>query len=352
LTATSDVKVTMLAQSNSACFDIYGYRVRIECDVPGVLNGLADDFAFFAAAASGGEAVIKLEERQPAYDEWSAATACTYTPRNVAYRQDGKTVIDYSGRAVGVHDAQAGSFHLISLDHDLLYEAAYLFLLSQSGEALDRKGLHRIHALGISVRGRAALVLLPMGGGKSTLGSALLRHPEVEILSDDSPLIDGEGTLHAFPLRIGLLPGSETSIPPEQLRAIRRMEFGPKLLVNYKFFADRVSTSAQPALVFLGERSLGEDCTGRPAAQRAAWKPMLVNCIVGMGLFQGMEFIFSRGAGEILRKVSVAWSRLRACRGLLERSQVYHLKLGRNSERNAQVVLEMLAGASKSGPVR
>ena len=42
----------------SQCFDIYGYRVQIQCKVPGVLNGLADDFAFFASEARGDEAAI------------------------------------------------------------------------------------------------------------------------------------------------------------------------------------------------------------------------------------------------------------------------------------------------------
>jgi len=32
-----------------------------------------------------------------------------------------------------------------------LYEATYLDLLSQIGQGLDRRGLHRIHALGIAL---------------------------------------------------------------------------------------------------------------------------------------------------------------------------------------------------------
>jgi hypothetical protein len=326
----------------SVCFDVYGYRVRIESDVTGVLNDIADDFAFFASPVRGDEAVVTLEERVPDYRAWSAASASAYTPRNVAYRQEGKTLIDYSGRALGVHDTRTGSFHLSSLSHDLLYEAAYLFLLSQSGEALDRRGLHRVHALCVSVRGRAALVLLPMGGGKSTLGSALLRHPEVELVSDDSPLVDRKGNLHAFPLRVGLLPDSVGEIPADHLRLVQRMEFGPKLLVNYKFFAERVCPRSEPALLLLGERSLSEDCLLRPASQWEAWKALTTNCIVGMGLFQGMEFIFGRGPSEVFSKGAVALSRLRACRRLLQHCRACHLTLGRNHGLNAECVLKEL----------
>src|SRR5665213_3412834 len=128
--------------SHCAHFDIHGYKVRIECDVAEVLSGLADDFAFFACDGAEAEIVLTLVEQAPDFAPWSNAQATVYTPRNVAYRKDGKSVVDYSGRGIGVHDLQTGSFHLSSLDHDLLYEAAYLFLLSQSGETLDRAHLH------------------------------------------------------------------------------------------------------------------------------------------------------------------------------------------------------------------
>ncbi len=62
------------------------------------------------------------------------------------------------------------------------YEAAYLFLLSRIGEALDQRHLHRIHALALEYFGRAVLAVFPMGGGKSTLGAAMLRFPEIGFL--------------------------------------------------------------------------------------------------------------------------------------------------------------------------
>lgn len=323
-------------------FDIHGYRVRVECAVREVLDGLADDFAFFASDAVTSAVSVQLVEESPDYTRWADARASVYTPRNVAYRWGEQSVVDYSGRGIGVHDLRTGSFRVSSLDHDLLYEVAYLFLLSQSGEALDENGFHRVHALGVSLNDFAALVLLPMGGGKSTLGSALLGHPHIKLLSDDSPLITRGGRIHAFPLRIGLLPGSESKIPSEQLRKIQRMEFGPKLLVNYKYFADRVTATAQPGLILLGERSLGRECSLLPASRWSTWKAMLANCVVGMGLFQGMEFLFGRGPSEILSKARVAMERARACQSLIRRSRAYHLRLGRDIERNAAVVVEAL----------
>jgi len=45
---------------------------------------------------------------------------------------------------VGIHDRSNGNFRLYSKDPDMLYEAAYLFLLSQCGAAFDARHLHRV----------------------------------------------------------------------------------------------------------------------------------------------------------------------------------------------------------------
>jgi len=327
--------------------DIYGYRTEIRCSSQAVLDGLADDFAFFRTNTQSSGRVVELFEQEPCYDELPQSAAAVYTPRNVSYRDATCTYIDYSGRALGIHDRRTGDFRVFSRNRDLLYEAAYLFLLSQAGEALDARHLHRVHALGVNVQDCAALVLLPMGGGKSTLGSHLLQHPDVKLLSDDSPLIDRRGDVYAFPLRIGLLPGAEGSIPASALRKIERMEFGPKLLVSYSHFADKVSRQAKPCLLLLGRRSLGKSCTVQRAGKVAALRAMAANCVVGMGLFQGMEFVFTRGAGELFRKSAVAASRLRASLALIARSQTYYLTLGRDPEENARVTRELLVQAAE-----
>ena len=280
----------------------------------------------------------------PPYAEVPPRAATVYTPRNVSFREQGRTYIDYSGRALAI--LHGGRLDVYSEDADLLYEVGYLFLLSQVGERLDERHLHRVHALGISLDGKAALVLLPMGGGKSTLVSHLLADERVRFLSDDSPFIDRAGTLHAFPLRIGVLPGSEGSYQPHELRTIQRMEFGPKLLLRHEYFAHRVVASAAPAFVFAGRRSLSEKCVIEPISKLAALRALLPNCVIGLGLFQGMEFVFHRNAGEIGSKAAVALSRLRNCIALVRRSSTLRVVLGRDLENNAETLLAFLQGAT------
>jgi hypothetical protein len=116
------------------------------------------------------------------------------------------------------------------------------------------------------------------------------------------------------------------------------MEFGPKFLVNYEYFADRVRSSADPGIVFLGQRSLGADCRIEPAGSWESFKSMSVNCVVGLGLYQGLEFVMTHSPLELLSKTGVAWSRFRNARKLFARSEVYRLILGRDTELNALTV--------------
>jgi hypothetical protein len=324
-------------------YDVYGYRFLLEGDAPDALAALASDFAFFAEEGTGKHApsvTIRIRDESPDYSALPALQASVYTPRNISYKHGDVTIVDYHGRALGRHHRRTGDFEITTRDPDLQYEACYLFLLSQLGEALDRRGLHRVHSVGISLHGRAVLVLLPMGGGKSTLCSELLADPEVRLLSDDSPLIDRNGLIHAFPTRIGLLPGSEAKIPQEFRRTIHRMNFGPKTLVDYRYFASRVGKSAEPGFVCLGMRTLAEDAEIVPISGVKAMRRFFQDCIVGMGLFQGLEFFFQKSPRELLERAPVTLSRSLASAAVIRRSQLVELRLGRDIAGNARKLLE------------
>ena len=323
-------------------FNVYGYRFRVEGDAPDAVAALASDFAFFADAepVTSPVATIRVCSRAPDYASLPPLRATVYTPRNISYRDGDVTLVDYHGRGIGRHHRGTGDFEITTLSPDLQYEACYLFLLSQLGEALDRRGLHRVHAVGISLRGRAVLVLLPMGGGKSSLCTELLADPEVRLLSDDSPLVDTEGGVHAFPTRIGLLPGSAAKIPAEYLRTVDRMSFGPKTLVDYRYFAERVVARAEPGFVCLGSRTLAAQGRITTVSRATALRRFVRDCVVGMGLFQGLEFFFQKSTGELLERAPVAASRLKASWALVCRSQLIELELGRDLAGNARLLLD------------
>jgi hypothetical protein len=327
-------------------FSVYGYRFTLAGNCLLARDGLAEDFGFFPEAGDtawgeAGQVEIELVEGVPDYAGLPACDASVYTPRNVVYRDQGRRIIDFGGRGLGIYDAQAGRFRMVSEDADLVYEAAYLFLLSQIGQALDGHGLHRLHALAMSHRGHSVLALLPMGGGKSTLGASLLRHSAMSILSDDSPFIDRHGNALAFPLRLGMLKGREHEVPEEHRRLVNRMEFGPKYLVNYSYFADRVVSSAKPGLILLGRRTLAREGRLERASYRTAMQAMVPNLIVGLGLFQGLEYLLERSASEIAGKVGLGWSRLRNAHALVRTSETYLFHMGRDLKANAEMVIDL-----------
>ena len=334
----------MSIASGLSAFDVYGFRFLLQGSSAAAVEGVSHDFAFFRSEPAGDETTVEMLDQAPDYDGLPVCDASVYTPRNTVYRNGEQSYLDFHGRGLGVHEPGRRSFRIISRDPHLLYEASYLFLLSQIGEALDKKRLHRIHSLAVSINGRAVLVLLPMGGGKSTLGAYLLRHPDVKLLSDDSPFVDASGRVHAFPLHLGLLAGAESEVPEKHRRLVNRMEFGPKFLVNYESFADRVSPFADPGIVFLGSRTLSRECRIEPAGMGAGIRAIVANSVVGMGLFHGLEFILERSPWELLAKANLGWSRLSNCVRLLRRSQICRLHLGRDLDRNASAVVEFARG--------
>jgi hypothetical protein len=327
-------------------FSVYGYTFVLTGNCDFARQGLTEDFGFFAdkaqtVASQLRPVEVELVEGAPDYDCLPVCDAAVYTPRNVVYRHQGRRIIDFSGRALGIYDAKESRFRIVSEDPHLVYEAAYLFLLSQIGQALDGRGLHRLHALAMSHRGRAILVLLPMGGGKSSLGASLLRQSEMSILSDDSPVIDRAGNALAFPLRLGMLKGHEHEIPEEHRRFVHRMEFGPKYLVNYSYFADRVVDRAKPGLLLLGRRTLAREGRLDPASYTAAMQDMVPNLIVGLGLFQGLEYLLQRSTREIAGKASLGWSRLRNAHTLVRASATFLFHMGRDPDANARMVMDI-----------
>ncbi len=329
----------------SPAFDVYGYRFQVQGSSPAAQENVCQDFAYFRSQPGEGDHVIEILDEDPDYGNAPLCDASIYTPRNVTYRNGTMSYVDYGGRGLGIHDIVNGNFRILSRFPDLSYEAAYLFLLSQIGQFLDSVHLHRLHALAVSINGRSVLGLLPMGGGKSTLAMELLNYPEVRLLSDDSPFIDRDGRAHAFPLRLGLLPGRESEIPRRYQRVLNRMEFGPKILVDYEYFADRVSPVAEPGIVFLGRRTLSEQCRIERAPMMAAIRAVITNSVVGLGLFHGLEFILENSPVELVSRLGTGFSRLQNCLQMLLRSEVYYLHLGRSTENNARTVFEFASRA-------
>jgi hypothetical protein len=325
-------------------FNFYGLAVSVSGDWDEVVEALQLDFQWFSAPETVGREVrVVVERRAPDFDRFGEIRAAFVTPRNVVYQDGSRTIVDYFGRAVSILDRTSGAILVQGEDEHLVHEAGYLFVLSRVGEHLDRLGLPRLHALGLAGSGGGVAVMLPSGGGKSTLALQALRSDGVRLLSEDAPLLDRRGRLHPFPLRIGVNETDAALLPEAHVRRIERMEFHPKLALELSAFADRIQAEAVPLRhLVVGRRSLGRTATLEPIPRRAVVGTLLREGVVGVGIYQGMEFVLQRGMLDVLGKIDTALMRSRSCAAGLRNAQTWRLTLGRDHERNWAALSELL----------
>jgi hypothetical protein len=340
--------VSAAADKPTVALDVYGLTIGLGGDWPELIDEVRRDFAWFEARRDGprrAAATVQLdiERRAPDYDSFGPLQASFVTPRNVVYQQDGRTVVDYFGRAVSVLDRESRRLLIQGEDQHLVHEAAYHFLLSRIGEHVESRGLPRLHALALAGGQGAVAVIFPSGGGKSTMALRAIEEEGVGLLSEDSPLIDRRGRLHPFPLRIGINPGEAEDLPPERIRRLERMEFHAKLLLDVEHFVDRVEPEPQPLRhLVIGRRTLGTQARLVPLPRRAAVGPLFREAVVGVGLYQGMEFVLQHGVWDVLRQAQPAAIRAFCCAAGIARARVWRLESGRDHARNWEAIRPLL----------
>ena len=64
--------------------------------------------------------------------------------------------------------------------------------------------------------------------------------------------------------------------------------------------------------------------------------------IVGLGLYQGLEFLLEKGSWEVFLKAGLLFSRLRNALRLLQRSECYRFVIGRDLELNVECLTTFL----------
>jgi len=233
------------------CFNFYGLTIEVSSPSVDLVEEVGRDFAYFRVPTGQGQVQVQLCFTPPPYAELPPVPASLFTPRNVCFQNKKITYIDYFGQGLAVFDREEKQCTVYGTDPDLVHEIAYLFILSTVGQYLDSRGIHRVHALGVSYHNQGILLLLPSGGGKSTMALELLRHPGFLLLGEDTPLIDRRGRILPFPLRLGVRPEQDTGIPPQHLRTVRRMEFDPKTLIDIEYFYDRLGQMVEPGFMAL-----------------------------------------------------------------------------------------------------
>ncbi|MGZ3688364.1 MAG: hypothetical protein ACXVBW_08700, partial [Bdellovibrionota bacterium] len=183
----------------------------------------------------------------------------------------------------------------------------------------------------VEASGRAGLLLLPSGGGKSSIAALLAQDPAVKIFSDESPLVDRQGRLHPFPVRLALLPevARALELNPEA-RLFRRKIYAAKQL--FPIARSQTAASAPVSFVLIGVPGISPSVAS--VSKWRIFRALFLNAVVGLGLAQMSEhFLRLPGALRVLR---IAWSRLSMTMTLCQGARRYGvLTLGRDPRANA-----------------
>jgi hypothetical protein len=327
-------------------FNFFGEGVVVESPEEEFQNSIEHDFSYFLCSETNPSLRVSFTKARPNYDALPEMTCSLATPRNICFSNGHCTYIDYFGLALNSYDRRTNFSRIVTEDLELAHEIAYLTVLSRLSEALERKRLHRIHGLGVEAGGKGTIILLPSGGGKSTMALAILnKNNPFRLISEDSPLLRKDGFLLPFPLRIGVHPQNVPSdIDPRFTRLDRRIEFSPKISIDIRCFADKVSRHPVPAAsLLLGIRTTGRTAEIIPAPKRAVLRHVLANSIIGIGLYQGLEFLLQKNFAESLRHLGLLFSRVYNNGVLLRHTRVFRFIIGRDVHRNYECLSEFLS---------
>jgi hypothetical protein len=328
-------------KTSTLSFNISGCAVEFTCADPDLAAAVAADFSAFPS--DGGAATVRLEARlEPVKRPGRTLLGCRSW--SVLPARPGLRRVWYPEGALCEYDYAARAGLLRSGSLALLKELSYLLILSRAGEELDRRGLHRLHAGALGRAGRALLFCGAQGAGKTTLLLELLKDRDFSLLSDDTPLIAGDGNVHPFAVRVGLGPDSPHLAGLGELRKFERRHYSPKRLLDIAAAGLRVSPPLPPGGVFLLRRAAAPSIS--PAGGTAAAGELLRSLALGCGTPQLAEYFLRPEPADAARKAGIFLSRLRAARALLSKTDFYIFEAGPDRAANAAAFKAFLNSGS------
>lgn len=323
--------------------DFYGCVVKVVSTAGKCVEDVRRDFSHFVCSQPppGTHSVtIRLHRESPPPTP-AQARRVFRTRQAVCYEHERIRYVDYSGKALVRYNFDSEEAVVFSLDDDILHEVSYLVVLSRVGELLDKKGIHRIHSLAVSVNGSAAICLLPMGGGKTTLALELVKEKDCLLLSDEIAAIDQQLRILPFPLRIGVRAAE--SIPPDipagYLRPYRTISFGSKTLIDLEYFAERVAQEpASLEMVLLGERTTAGKPGFRKASKLMGLYQVLRHIIFAYQLPRTKAYILRYERGYMRALPAIFLSRIVVGLRIALSVKCYRFRLTEHPRENAKVL--------------
>jgi len=336
-----------------AIVNIHGLVIECISESPELVSAMVRPFNFFRTDYGQPSVTVIGVESEPPYSSFPNAPSSFSTPRNIVFTKGSTKIIDYFGKGVVIGDDGGRKHTIYGTDPNFLQEAFYLLVLSLLGQYCDEKGILRIHALTFSLDDTAVIFSAQSGGGKSTMAFSVLEREGLRLISDDEALVDKDGSVLPLPIRMGTLDEARiSSIPPEYVYRIERMEFGGKYFIDIDYWDDKLERRLlRKKILFFAKRLINGNPYIEKSSRFETLKSLMSAAVIGLGLYQGMEFVFNNSPGEIFSRVPVFGRRLYAALSLTAAAESYKIFLGRDHAENIRVLEEFLrkrqAGAAR-----
>ncbi len=330
--------------------NIAGIRVHVESDWSELLAVLEKDFWSFHSRdfldSSKADLSLKIYKtlQAPPLPEISTSmqsqNSLSYDVGHIRYN-------DYYGKAYTVINFQSESAAIYGLDLDKIHEIAYLLILSRVGKILDLKGLHKLHAFAVSFNNTAFVCMMPSKGGKSSLLSELLSDPRIKMLSDDIPLVDKQGRVYPFPLKLGFneIPKNlKVFNPEENLYTMKRELYGEKKLICTRGIENKIEKKEYFEKVILveGFRYNSESSCVLSSSWLQSFKGLLVHGVIGIGSPIVIEYFWETGIRDFIRKTWIFFKRLKAFFLLCFKAKKFKIHIGKDQHMLTRIVVELL----------
>ncbi|MBI1860152.1 MAG: hypothetical protein HYR96_04445 [Deltaproteobacteria bacterium] len=311
--------------------NFYGIRVRVEGE-SALTARIEGEFGYFIADES--VAPIFRIRVHPKFERTQNWRKLFRTKWSTLYLSKGKERrVCFFNKAWVAYRFEAGECDVYCDEAPTSFEVVYLVVLSYVGEELDRRGLHRVHGMGLCRDGRGILFLGTSGVGKSTLAIEFLKEHSSRILSDDTPLVEESGGMMAFPQRIALK--EMPSLNPQHVKRFKRTEFGEKFVIASSYFRDRVQPSVlTDAVVYLTRE--GNDSIEIKSLTRAELFVLLLRwLVIGHETPQVWQLYLRFSPLSVWWKSRILVSRLRCAWAISRRSRPWKVNLAEDAERSA-----------------
>ena len=121
------------------------------------------------------------------------------------------------------------------------------------------------------------------------------------------------------------------------------MEFGLKYFIDYDYWQDKIEDKPlKKSILFISHRLLNGEPSIQKSSRMKALVSLIRDAVIGVGLYQGLEFIIHSSSWEILTKVRIVSKRFVKAVKLALSSGTYQINLSRNIEKNTQLLKEFI----------